>query len=180
MFVREYTSKMYSASAYFLSGWISSIPVMIIYPILTSSISFFFLGFTDTSFSNYINWTSTLLLASFQGGTFGFMLGCIIDKIDTGIIILSQALMWFLLGSGMFLSLKDAKPIVSFLGKVSPFRYSIERLMRSLLSKVWYADLMCEQFSYTYKSQVVSISFLFFVIFFAMGWLVLVVKARYM
>ena len=56
VFVREHTSKMYSASAYFISGWLSSIPVLIIYPFLTSGICFHFLGFTDESFDNFLRW----------------------------------------------------------------------------------------------------------------------------
>ncbi len=179
VYVREHSSKMYSSSAYFLSGWLSSLPMMVIYPFLTSSICFFFLGFTDTSVQNYFRWTSTLLMVTMQGGTFGFMLGCVMDKIDMGIIVLSQTLMWFLLGSGMFLSLKGAKKFVKFLGLISPFRYSIERLLRTLLHNVWYTDMLCNHYEYNYKEKVVPISLSFLLIFFILGWIVMGIRGLF-
>ena len=107
------------------------------------------------------------------------MLGCVMDKIDMGIIVLSQTLMWFLLGSGMFLSLKGAKHFVKFLGYISPFRYSIERLMRALLHKVWYTDILCKEYEYTYKDKVVPISLGFLLIFFWAGWIIMVIRSRF-
>ena len=170
---------MYSASAYFISGWLSSIPVLIIYPFLTSGICFHFLGFTDESFDNFLRWSTTLLIVTLQGGTFGFMLGCIMDKIDMGIIVLSQTLMWFLLGSGMFISLKNATNFVTFLGHISPFRFSIERLIRALLHDVSYVNIICDSYVYDYKEKVVPVSLLFFIDFLIIGWIAMIIRARF-
>ena len=170
---------MYSSSAYFLSGWLSSFPIVVLYPFLTTSICFFFIGFEDESFENFLRWSGTLLIVTMQGSTFGFMLGCIMDKMDMGIVVLSQTLMWFLLGSGMFLSLKGAKAIVTYLGIISPFRYAIESLLRALLHKVAYVDLVCDAYGYTFKERVIPISLSIFGVFFVLGWFVMVFRARY-
>jgi len=56
VFVREQTNKMYSPTAYFISGWLSSTIFLFFYPLITSSISFYFLKFKNDSFEHYLRW----------------------------------------------------------------------------------------------------------------------------
>lgn len=151
MFVRENASKMYSSSAYFLSGWFSSTIILMLYPFLVSAISFHFLGFNDSTIDNYWTWSTTLFVVALQGSTYGFMLGCLIDIFDVAIQILMNTLMIFLVGSGMYVNLKGANWFIRGIGYVSPFRYVIEKLMRTLLKGVYYADALCDFYDYTFK-----------------------------
>jgi hypothetical protein len=71
---------MYAPSAYFLAGWLCSSTTLLFYPIVTGSISFWFLEFNDSSWTNFLNWLTVLFILAISGSSFGFMFGCIIDN----------------------------------------------------------------------------------------------------
>ena len=86
--------------------------------------------------------------------------------------------MVFLLGSGMYVNLKTANWFIKGVGYVSPFRYVIERLMRTLLSGISYVDLLCTFYDFTFKNKVLPISYGYFGIFFVVGWLAVYISAK--
>ena len=140
VFVREMSSKMYSPSAYYLAGWLISTLSLLAFPIVTSAVSFNSLEFNQNNFRNYLNWMGTLMLCTLQGSTFGFMLGCIYDDIETGANILTAVISMLTFGCGIYVNLKTAHWYIKLLGYISPFRYLIERLMRVMLAGLSYAD----------------------------------------
>lgn len=77
--VRESSNKMYSSSAYYLAGWLSSTLFFLFYPVMCGSLTFFFLNFYDNSFENFVHWIMALCLMAIMGSTYGFMFGCLIE-----------------------------------------------------------------------------------------------------
>lgn len=67
--------------------------------------------------------------------TFGYMLGAIFDDMDMGINIFALTMMLFVCGSGLYVNLKTANSFGKIMGYVSPFRYTLEKLLRVLLEK---------------------------------------------
>ena len=59
---RERANNMYRTSSYFLTIWLSTFACFIFYPLITSVLSFSYLGFQDNSLSNYLTWLSTLFV----------------------------------------------------------------------------------------------------------------------
>lgn len=59
--------------------------------------------------------------------------------------------MVFLFGSGIYVNLKTANAFIKLLGYVSPFRYTIEPMMRSLLKGLDYVDDICDHYDFTFK-----------------------------
>jgi hypothetical protein len=86
--------------------------------------------------------------------------------------------MVFLVGSGMYVNLKGANWFIRGIGYVSPFRYVIEKLMRTLLNGISYADALCEFYDYTFKDKILPISYGYFGIFFVVGWFAVWSAAR--
>ena len=61
-------------------------------------------------------------------------------------------------GSGVYANLgHGANWFVKFIGYVSPFRYSVEILFRSLLRGLWYKDQLCTFYEYKYKEKCIWI-----------------------
>ena len=71
---------MYSTTNYFLSMWLLSTLLTILYPIISSSIAFSFLKFEDSSFENYLQWLKILLIQALSGASFGFMIGSLVSN----------------------------------------------------------------------------------------------------
>jgi hypothetical protein len=55
------------------------------YPIIVSSLSFYFLDFNDSSAENFFTWMGILCLLAFSGGSFGFMYSCLFDNEDVAL-----------------------------------------------------------------------------------------------
>ena len=141
IFIREQTNKMYSPSAYFLATFLVTTMMFMFYPLIIGTICFFFIDFHDNSFSNYLDLMWTLVLTAFTGCSFGFMFGAIVRDERSGLQTAQMFTMMFSFGGGNFVNLgPGANWFVKFIGYVSPFRYTSERLMRTLLHKRAYVD----------------------------------------
>jgi len=125
-----------------------------------------------------MHWVSTLLLSALQGSTFGFMFGCICDDIDSAANIMTSFTSMVIYGCGVYVNLKTGPWYIKALGYISPFRYLIEKLMRTLLKGLDYEDSICENYDWNYKQKVIPISLLFFIIFFFLSWVSIVLKAK--
>ena len=182
VFVREQANKMYSSSAYFLAGWLSSTLTLLIYPVLGASISFWFLAFYDNSAENFFRWLGVLVVLALQGSSYGFMFGCILENEEAGINWLQYSDMVFLFGSGFYVNLKTANWFIKFLGYISPFRYTIEPLLRIMLRGLDFpndADTVCDYYDFNFKDKAVPIALGLAVGFFLLAWFVIVIKAKY-
>ena len=153
---------------------------MMFYPLISGSISFHFLEFNDSSWSNFFFWMSLLVIQAIQGSIYGFMFGIISSNEEEGINWLQYTDMVFLFGSGIYVNLKTANAFIKFLGYVSPFRYTIEPMMRSLLKGLPYVDDITDHYDFTFKEQAVPISIYIAVGIFILGWIIIIQKSKQM
>ena len=190
VFVREHSNKMYSATAYYLSGWLSSTLTLLFYPVICGSISFWFLDFYDSSWENFFRFIGSLMLLCVMGSTYGFMFGCLLDNEQQGINWLQYTDMVYLFGCGVFINLKTANWFIKFIGYISPFRYTAEIFLRIMLKDVTetfvigethyvfnIADEFCKTFDFTFEWKAYLIAAGFVVLYFITGWITLVIKS---
>jgi len=71
VYQREVNNRMYKPSAYFWANTISSILSYMLYPILVSLLTFWFLDFADSSFLAFLEWLGVLSYSAFAGLCFG-------------------------------------------------------------------------------------------------------------
>ena len=79
IYTREIANKMYYPTSYFLTGWLVSTISLLFYPLIISSIGFQFIGFDNTSSTNFFDWMCVMLILAVSGSSFGFMFGCIFN-----------------------------------------------------------------------------------------------------
>ena len=106
------------------------------------------------------------------------MFGCIYDDIGQAGNILTSITSMLIYGCGVYVNLKTAPIYIKFLGWISPFRYTCEKLMRTLLDGLVYKDQICDNYDWNYKNEVLPISLMFLVIFFFVSWFAVVYKAK--
>ena len=140
VFVREMSSKMYSSHVYFLANWFTSTLNLMMYPLITSAVSFWFLKMNESGFENYMRWLLTLSLSTLQGSTFGFMFGIIYNDIESAANVMSTIACCLTYTCGVYVNLKTGPWYIRFMGYISPFRYTCEKLMRILLRGLPYVD----------------------------------------
>ena len=180
VFLRDQANKMYSPTAYYFAGWLSSTMLAAFYPVMSGMFSFHFLALADSSNENFMRWISILMVSALQGSSFGFMIGCISENIIAGINWLQYTTMVFLFGSGIFINLKEGNTLVKIMGYCSPFRYTIEPMLRSLLSGLPYGDRICVGYDFTFRAKAVPIAIAVAGGLFVLGWIAIVVKSRRM
>jgi hypothetical protein len=151
---------------------------LIFYPILTGSITFWYLGFNDSSWENFFDWIFVLVIIAVSGSSFGFMFGCVIDNAQAALMLNQFSIIALNFGAGLFSNLKNANFIISFLGYVSPFRFACEALIRLFLKGLPYLDITCEALDYTYKEMTIPILLGFLLMFFFLAWTVTIIKAK--
>ena len=81
VYQREINNRMYKPSAYFWGSILANISSLLIYPILVASITFYFLGFNDSSVEALLAWNGVILLSSFAGVCFGQALGVVVTDL---------------------------------------------------------------------------------------------------
>mmetsp|Transcript_9303 Transcript_9303/g.6674 ORF Transcript_9303/g.6674 Transcript_9303/m.6674 type:complete len:97 (+) Transcript_9303:1427-1717(+) len=72
VFKRERQNKMYSLSAFYLSGWLSTSITLLPYPIITGILTYFIYGFRDPSFNGVMTWFGINFLSTYAGASWGF------------------------------------------------------------------------------------------------------------
>ena len=180
-FIREQANKMYSPSAWYLGNYIVCVSNVLFYPLVVSTTSFFFLKFNDRSFSNYIEWVGLLVLQGFSGASFGFMFSALFENEMTAMLVNQFVITVLNFGGGTFANLgSGANWFVKLIGYVSPFRYSIELLLRCMLKGLWYLDQVCEFYEYTYKAKCVWICLGFALFFSVTSYLATIIKSRFL
>ena len=87
MYYRERGNNMYTPSVYFLTVLLTGVVTFITYPLLTGTLTFRILGFSDDSWENYGNWMKVVSVMALSGMCFGFMIGTVCED-NTGPTVL--------------------------------------------------------------------------------------------
>lgn len=176
---REKANNMYQATSYFLAMWATSALSFIAYPFLAATMSFYYLGFENSNFTNYLQWLLVILVMALSGSSFGFMFGCLLDDEMSALMINQACILAFNFGSGLFASNNGANFVIKFLAWISPFRYASESMMRTFLKDKDNVQVIFDRYNYDYGSAycIMMCAFLFLG-FFALSWIAIEVKAR--
>ena len=169
---------MYSPTAYYFACWFASTLNLLFYPVFTSLISFWSLDFEDSSFSNWLNWMSVLMLAAIQGATIGFMFGCIFPDIHVSLVCIICYLNISAFGSGILINLKEANWLIKIVGWLSPFRYSNESLYSVVLEGRSYKQEVLDFYGFDIGYPCIYISTGFFIGYLLIGWFALVMSSK--
>ena len=135
MFTREVSNHMYTPSAYYLASSTSAMVSFCLYPLVTTIVSFYFFGLTDSSFGAMLDWMMILVLTAFAGSYWGFMFGTFM-KNDVAAVQLNLLFnILFSFGGGFYANVGEGENIfVKIISYVSPMRYSSEMLMSRVLA----------------------------------------------
>ena len=79
VYYRERGNNMYTPSVHYLVVLLTGVVTFITYPLLTGTLTFRILGFTDDSWENYGNWMKVETVMALSGMCFGFMIGTFFD-----------------------------------------------------------------------------------------------------
>ncbi|CDW71880.1 abc transporter family protein [Stylonychia lemnae] len=179
VYYREKASGLYSVHAYYLSVFISSITMLLFYPFIVGFGTFYFIKPMNQSADNLFRWILVLLMETLIGSSYGFMMGCIFDSDQTGIIMMMYTVIIYDMGAGVFTNLKNANFVIKFLSYISPFRYANEIQLRRLLDTNPAKDIALEYYTYTYgEGTCYAVLASFIVIFFLVGYAALYYKSR--
>jgi len=108
------------------------------------------------------------------------MFSCIYDDIESAGNVMTSFTGCLIYGCGVYVNLKTAPWYIKFLGWISPFRYVIENLMRTMLSGLpaYNNNDILDNYDYHYHEKTIPIGIGFFVFFFFISWFAIIRKAK--
>lgn len=174
VFKREMGSRMYSATSYFIAATLSNICTYLYYPLLMSTLCFWFFEMPDNSFWAYILWLFCMTSGALAGIFFGQVIGSFVHTEYAAITWLLQTLTIYYLGAGIMVNAATGSNwFGDFLQYISPLRYLTEIALRRMLSgrpEVVQTSVL-EELGFTWGSTL-CYSLLYFYMFycFLLGW----------
>ena len=88
IFNREYSNHMYSISAYYVAAIVSALTTSWIYPLSAGGIGYYWFGFEDRSFADFLYYEIGLIVTCLAGNFLGFMFGCMFTEQVTALALL--------------------------------------------------------------------------------------------
>ena len=179
IFLREVSNKMYSTTSYYFACVTASVMMFILYPIISSSVSFFAFGFDQSSFSDLLHWISIMMLIALAGSFWGFMIGTFAKNEVTAVQMNVLFVYVFSFGGGFYANTSNQTILLRVLTWISPVRFSTELLMRRVLAGRSEADRILDILGLTWGETRCIISLVIFIIVcFLVGWASLLYKTR--
>jgi ABC-type multidrug transport system ATPase subunit len=130
IFFREYASKWYSLSSYFLTRSLAEIPVNLLTSLLLGSIVYFAVGLKNT-FVNYLIFVIVISFCTLCGNGFGVLIGTMFSRIEIGLAVSPTILVPILLFSGLFQNTNTVPSYFSWIKYISPVQYSFNSLAQN-------------------------------------------------
>jgi len=130
VFLREYANKTYGMTPYFIAKSIVEAPFQLIFPFLTSLITYFPIGFT-AEFDKFLIFTLVLMVLVFCSTSVGFFVGCLFDNASKATPASMMIMLPYIIFGGYFVNLKDVYVWLRWIQYISPLRYSTEALLRN-------------------------------------------------
>lgn len=133
VFFREKASNMYSTGIYYLTKYMAELPSNIIFPILSTTISYWMIGFNDHPIPWLIVCGFTILL-NVVGHAVGMLLTCAI--LDTGIVIKIQPMIVLplMIFSGFFVNADSVRNYFVWLDALSFLKYAFRGSCNAIFS----------------------------------------------
>ena len=172
--------EMYNPSAYFLSRWLMSTHVYFIQPIIYSCAVFYFVGFQDTSLTNFRFWLRISLTQTVAAGSLGFLCSSLFEDPINGLIAADVYMIFVYFSGEVFMLQDDGNWFKSLLAIQSPFTYACELMMRSLTSETPMRDEVLDFYGHTRGAEHCMKALIGLVlIYFFLSWIAIVVRSRF-
>ena len=133
IFKREIASRMYTVPPYFLASIASNVCANIVYPILVSTLTFWFFKFPINDFGGFMCYLLVMSTGALMGICFGMLIGSFVHSEYAALTWLMQTLSIYYLGSGVLVNAADANWLGVIFLWISPLRNTNELLMRRML-----------------------------------------------
>jgi hypothetical protein len=149
LFKKERISGLYGSSAFYLSLWLGQFLYQICYPLVLTSMTFYWFGIGDGSWENYFKYIVTGFLLNQVGSNFGYMWGSLVTTENNATVSALIYMMISALGAGQFVNIGNSGFAVKLFAKISPVRYGVERMFRRIVSKNAYELPLVNFFGFT-------------------------------
>ena len=126
VFLRENSSNLYSAGAYYMSKFVLELPLLLIMPMLENILTFHGIGYRNEAF-----WKFYLVYAlTVQVGTgYGYLISACFSDENAGVQVTPFAVMPSVLFGGLVINLSTVEPWLSWCQYGSPTRFAYEALL---------------------------------------------------
>lgn len=131
--MREYSHRYYGVCAYFFSKLLIEIPLQIIFPVITSFIVYWVIGYKP-GFDFFLLFALFLILVSLCGAAFGLATGAFFNAPEAGVIVAPLFLLPLIIYGGYFVNSVNSPSWLAWIQWISPIQYAFTGVTRSQLS----------------------------------------------
>ena len=119
--MRERQARSYNLSAYYLTTFLSSLPIEVIFPIIFATVLYFIVGL-----NNYIMFLSITIVMNFTSIGLGFLCGAIAPTIEAATSMAPALIGLMILFSGFFVNKSTVPNWLSWCQDLSAIRWGFE------------------------------------------------------
>ncbi|KAH7487755.1 hypothetical protein PRIC2_011372 [Phytophthora ramorum] len=133
--IREYKAGLYHLFSWYLSKNVSELPMQILLPIVFFVPSYFLIGIGH-GFKVFIYQQIIMILVNSCAVGLGYMVSCLVRRVDIAPIIGTIIILPFLLFGGLLINSDDCPDYFVWIQYVSPIKYGFEALMKIFWEQV--------------------------------------------
>ena len=133
VFIREYSSKLYTIASYYTAKNIVETPVILIINTILFTICYFTAGMRLVSAKYFFIWYGVLLLHTLCAQSLGYALGTMFSDINAAMSSANIIVMPFILFAGTLINEESMPRFLFWIKYLSPLKYAIETLSRNEL-----------------------------------------------
>jgi ABC-type multidrug transport system ATPase subunit len=148
VFLKEYSGRFYEVLPYYLSKILVEIPFALVFPIIFTCIIYYIVGF-NPEFVRLVKQNVVAVILVFCSQMLGVLIGCSFDSIDVALNITPLIFMPLMLFGGFFVNSDSIPKWMTWLEYASPFRYSLEALVRNEFEDTNYLPNPIDSFGYS-------------------------------
>jgi ABC-type multidrug transport system ATPase subunit len=128
VFQKEYSNRMYSSLAYFISRWIADLPNVFLFTVICVNSYYFVVGLNDTHPRIFFIHFFYIMLLNWGANGFGYLFSVLWNQKDMAVNLIPVVVIPFMLTSGFFVNQNNIVPILRPLEYISLFRFSFQVL----------------------------------------------------
>ncbi|RLN05697.1 hypothetical protein BBJ28_00024932 [Nothophytophthora sp. Chile5] len=129
MVLHEYKSGLYRLAVWYISKILSELPLQVFMPFVFFLPTYFLIGIGH-GFVTYISLQLFVVLLNFAAVGLGYMVSCLVRRVEIAPIVGIVILMPFMLFGGLFLNASSSPPYFVWIQYISPIKYGYEGLMK--------------------------------------------------
>lgn len=133
VFIREHRSGYYGVLAYFLSKLLVELPLQFVFPVVTMSIPYYFVGY-QKSWSCYLNAIGIFTLVSNTSAALGILLAGLFVKIETALAAMPMIMLPLMIFGGLLVNLANVPWYFIWLKHLSPVKRAFVALAKNEFS----------------------------------------------